>query len=769
MNQKATRLWQAISTPLAAAFFFVAVCLCSGTVIRRTSVLLVMLTLSAAFLFYSRLRDRVGVPLLALGLVVIAGGLSNLYAVSGKFALFEFLKLLCAFCLTLLLLAFTGERKPDRRIASILAGCTAIAGVVSIDLLSTRWISTPVLAFLNGLGCGIDGSDWVEEGVRMIGIFVTPNVFAGCAGIGVLLSLGLAATARGKVERPAQLACLFVNALSFVLVFSMGASGSIAAAFVAYLLLARREDRIDRLLLMVETLALTLLAAFPISQTSFSAWTGVQPAPLLCLIAGATLLCVLDAFVGRRVAALLRGQEKAVLAVMLGTLAALALFIAAAFRLTGGASLEAGETLRRAAYPEPGAYTVEAGSEGELSIYIESQNRAETQMHTSTELYNGPLDGAAFTVPEGSEVVYFTFTAGTDARLERAGYQGANGSGSIPLRYRLLPGFIANRLQGLRANENAIQRLAFFEDAMKLFWRSPLIGQGLGAFSNGRYSVQSFNYGTLYVHNHYIQTLDETGIIGLALFVGMFVIAALAVWRSRRQNELAPALGAALVFMAGHAAVEVVFSIYCYLPIAFGVFGLISLSCGSAIPSPLDRQKVRAGLLLGCSGLIGVFMVLLGGNIAALQIANGEGGLSKYEEAAMLDRFEWADHLLAYVMGSLEPGADEEVRQKADGYALRLAKLDSNIIPMCLTEYYLRTGRPEQALEMAKQYVNYLSAYDTAWQIAFDLLEQYAWDTPEYRAGVLEIAGMLDDWNAEHLGDLTLTEKNLAFIASMSD
>ena len=47
----------------------------------------------------------------------------------------------------------------------------------------------------------------------------------------------------------------YINALSFLLAFSMGASGMIALAFLAYLLLEKADRRPALLLLMVETLS----------------------------------------------------------------------------------------------------------------------------------------------------------------------------------------------------------------------------------------------------------------------------------------------------------------------------------------------------------------------------------------------------------------------------------------------------------------------------------------------------------------------------------
>ena len=241
------------------ALFFLAVCLCAAPTAKSTTALLMLLALCAVFLFYERLRDRLTPPVLTLALFVLIEGLSNLYAVSGKYALNEFLKLLSAFCLALLILALAGTEEPERRAASVLEGCCAIAGLVSVDLISTRWISTPVLAILNQLTPQYAETPAVEEGVRILSLFREPNPFAGIMGIGVLLSLGLAATSEKTRARAAHLACLSVNSLAFVLAFSMGACAMILPAFLALLVLTPKERRIEALILMVETLTVTLL------------------------------------------------------------------------------------------------------------------------------------------------------------------------------------------------------------------------------------------------------------------------------------------------------------------------------------------------------------------------------------------------------------------------------------------------------------------------------------------------------------------------------
>ena len=607
---------KAVLVLLAAVLYFLAVCLTSATTGKMAGMALSVLSLALVFLFFSRLRDRIGVPLLLLAAVVLMDGISTFYAVSGKFALYEFLKVLSAFCLTLLLLAAAPEGEPGRWIASVLEGFGALAGVVSIDLLSTRWLSGSVVWVLGQFTPDYAALDGVEAGVRMTSLFVNPNVFAGVAGLGVLLSLGLARSSGTVGERRVHLVCLYVNALSFLLAFSMGASGAIALAFLVYLVLEQRQARRVRLLvLMVETLVLTAISAAAVSVTSFQAWEGVQPVPLLCTVLGAAALCAVADTLGVRLAARLDGSAKGTVLLTGGLLAALAAFVLLAFNWTGPETLSAGGALRRAAYPEPGTYSLEVQGDGAVFVNIESQNQQQTMMHTSTVLYDGPAEGAAFTVPDGSLVVYFNFSAPDGAHLETAAYSGQAGSGEVPLGYKLLPGFMANRLQGLFANENAIQRLVFFSDGMKIFRRSPVVGLGLGAFENGVKSVQSFYYETKYAHNHYIQTLAETGLVGLALFLGLLVVGQYQKQREKLNSGLTFAVAVACM-----AAAEL-------LNTDYGAAGIIFILLFYAL---YERTVLKQAAFVGMNFLLYGFSVQIYAGFAALPMLlyNGKRGPS---------------------------------------------------------------------------------------------------------------------------------------------
>lgn len=790
---------------LGGLLYFIALCLCGPSSIKGLAgwlicggiVAAVILLVSA--LSRSPLQDRLSAPVILMVLICLMGGISTFYAVSGKFALYEFLKPLCSLCLVLLLLVLCRGDDPGRSVAQVLATASALAGLTSIDLLSTRLVSGGILGFLGAFTTDYADLAGVEPGVRMTGIFDNPNIFAGVVGLGVLLSLALTVrdASAPEGERPPRwvqvfhVSLLYINSLAFVLAFSMGASGAIALAFLVYLLLETPQRRPALLVLMMETLLLAALAAAIISAVAFQSWSGFQPAPLLLVVLGTAGLWALDRFVGSRLAKKLKG--KVVLAVIAAVLAVLVVFVLVAYHWTGEVSLKSGQTLRRAIYPAPGEYSLSVMDDymddydSPVHVRIESQNQQQTMMHTSTVLYNGPAvipdspttaHSPSFTVPADSLVVYFNFTVQRDVRLYAAGCTGGPEVThySVPLGYPLLPGFIANRLQGLWANQNAIQRFVFFSDGMKLFQRSPVVGLGMGAFENGIRSVQSFDYETKYAHNHYIQTLVETGVIGLVLFVGLLATSAACVLLARRKKDdqgvptchpMVPALGAALVFMAAHAATEVVFSAYGYLPIAFGSFCLIGLCCGDALPflAQIKRGVKAAFWGVVTAGLL-IFGVLLLGNIMARSMVDENPTMDTLITAADTDVFEWADFALSYVNSamSMEGPMDAATQAQADRFSQRLAKVDSNTIPIYLAEYYFRTQRPEPGFQMIEKYLNYVSSHAEAWQTAFHILEAYDDGTPEYRQGVGRVAQMLEDWNRDNMGTITPDEQAQAYL-----
>lgn len=768
-----SKLLQKAAVPALAVILFFAVCLSSAATAKLTAVIFLAAAFIGGFLGFKQLRERFTLPMAALGLFVLMGGISTFYAVSGKFALAEFLKLLFSFSLAVFMLAAAPGRDaaPGRRIASVLECFTAIAGLVSIDMISTRLFSGAVTGLLS-----LFSSDYstdftgLEVGTRITSIFQNPNVFASVVGLGVILSLALVLSSETKRERSGHVICLYCNALSFLLVFSMGAIAFIAAAFLLYLLLELPARRASLFVLMVETLLLTVVSTALISVTSFEEWSGLQIIPILCAVVGAAALWAADRFVGQALGEKLASHGKLLAGMISGVLAAVVVFALLAYNLTGPATMATDARLRRSVYPAPGEYTIHAQIDGHATVMVLTQNEHDTMMHTETLLYSGKVDGATFTVPEDSMVLHLVFASYMDTTLESVELVGPE-TVSVPLGYKLLPSFIANRLQGLFANENAIQRAVFFEDGMKLFRLNPVFGRGLGSYENGIKSVQSFFYETKYTHNHYIQTLTETGIVGLVTFVIMLGTAAAAVWFDRRKKDachpLTPALGAALLFMAGHAATEVIFSFYAYLPMAFSVIALIALCCGQSIPLPEKLgENIKKWSVIGCAALAAVFAVFLFGNISANMTVKSARTMDNLEKAAASDQFEYADHMLAYVLNAEKFRDDAHIQDTAAEYAKELAELDSNSIPIYLSAYYFGYGQVEDALLMIEKHLRYSASDPKAWEDAMKILQmnfRYI-GTPEYDNGVRRIVAFYNEWNENNIGTITLSDTAQGFL-----
>ena len=755
---------------LFGVLFFYVVCLGCSDTIKPTVMVVAVFTLLVIAVRFKTLCERISLPFIALTLYVIMNGVSTFYAVSGKFALREFLKVFLAYLLAVVFLATSpnNEKNIGKRIATVLAVCAAIMSLVSIDLISTRWISGAVIWVLRQFTDAYEGLTGVLKNSRITSLFNNSNVFAGVSGLGLLLSIGLAHNAKEtKRERSFYITLAYINLLAFILAMSMGAIFFMALALVGFLAIEQQKKRIHLLLLLLEIFVFAGISTALISKTSFDVWTHPRFVPICCVIVGSAAVCFIDAQQRKRITIRETPGTKKLVWIPIAFVALVAIYAVAAWNLTIGVTVSPGEVFRRTIYPDPGTYTLKLQSDGgPIHVVIWSQNQQDILLYHDNHLYSGDYTNEdeseiVFTVPDDTKVVYFQFTMDQETYIQSA-YCGRY---KIPLRYALLPEFAANRIQGLFANQNSARRTVYFRDGQKLFRRSPIIGLGMGGFENGIKSVQSIYYETKYAHNHYFQTMLETGLIGLILFLFLLITSASAIWKSRKTQTFSSALGAVLLFIAGQAIHDIILSSYAYLPLAYGGFVLINLCCGKPLTKPkLSRPAKMAFVGIAASCMI-VFCAFLSGNLAAVYYMNHNPSMQTLTRCIELDKFEWADYALSYVVNTNGDNVNHYVRQQADIYAERLAKEDSNVIPLYLAEYYFGSDRSEQAIDMIEKYVDYVSSDQSAWQRAFDMLQTYDDGSELYHERVLMIKEKLDTWNRENLGSITLNDDTQAYIA----
>jgi hypothetical protein len=721
---------------------------------------------------------------LSFSAYVVWAGISTLYAASGKFAIFEFSKLLVAFCVFLAVLFLTDPSETGfKRISYIFAYVGCFFGIVSVDAASSGFIANIFRAFIRPFTQLYDSRGAFEQGVRITGILGNPNTYAGFMALAVLLSLYLVTRAAGKKECRVAASLLAINSLSYLLAFSMGSLFVFLIACLAMVGISEKGKRVSLFILMLETAVLAFLFAF-LSMAGLGKTGAVSFIPLAALILNAVGLYLLDGRLRQAVADRLNANVKLLLSAVLVIVILIAGYTIAALQISGSMNLNANETVMRAIYVPGGDYTLGAESSAPVNIRIESQNRYDLMRHTSTLLFSGTNEQAIpFSVPEDSEIVLVNFSSSIDdTAITKASYSGAE-SGSVHLNYPLLPDIIANRIQNLFANENAVQRVIFFEDGLKLFSKSPIIGRGLGGFENGVYSVQDFYYETKYAHNHYIQALSDLGLVGLILFLAVLAFSVIPIIRSKKRALslfAIPVLSACVVQIFGQAAADATWSTGVFLGFAAAILALITIFCSTpvSVKKAPATGRLRMAVKVLLAVFTGVFILLLFGNLYAQTHAKaGVKSFDDIERLILLDRFEYNDYKVSYIVNAPKSD-DQDVLAKANVYAEELMRVESNSIAPYVMAYDFETYQDYDAFEAAKSGIKHAASNPGMWTRIFDICEEYidpvgpntddAADrlrTPKYYVkSVVELYNALLERNEHSLDKITLSPYNEAFI-----
>ncbi|WP_312938558.1 O-antigen ligase family protein [Oscillibacter sp.] len=755
--------------------------------------------LTAALLRKRPIAPGLGFLFLAVTLYVLWAGISCFRSPYPVLALKEFVKILAGFLLFLLAVFTAGSGKnAGRNAISAVSAISALFSFLSIDLVSTHWFSGVFRAIVETFTQDYSVNSGLETGTRINSLLADGNTFASVTGLGVLLALGLVLSSHGR-ERAFHTVCLFLSALGFVLAFSLGAVGFIAAAFVLFLLAVPKGEKLSAAVLMVETLVVTMLGVVAVYVSVFDGTKQFSLIPLLAALVGSTGLAALDGFLSQKICTTLSRHRVLSLGAAAALLLCGAVYGVLAFRLTGPATLAPGEVLNRAADLSAGAYTLSTASSGNTVVHVTAQNETDLILHTSTVLYDGVSDGAAFTVPEGTEAVWFAVSLPEGGTVEQLSYTGSE-DGSLKLHYRLLPGFMANRLQGLWANQNSVQRTEFWRDGLRIWEKSPLLGEGLGAVEAGLYSVARFEYQSRYVHNHYVQTLADAGIIGLVLFAGVLASSfGTALAGRKRGAPLAPALFAATGFASLQAVNQAAFSLSSFLSLMFCIWAGISVHCTQTAPGAAKAPAMEAAVAVesrakrsaakpnignvqlppskgwtACKALLlsalAITTVWSGLLLNHLRVDNdmmfGQGTVfQRLDRAIRSDPFSRQDSTQAYIYYS-DQSDDESVQNQAGLYASTYTR-PGNTDPDFLAEYFFDHHIPQSAFTSLSRHLAFNRARTGAWQYALTLLAEQDDGTPEFRELSLGIAAQLQAANNYLLQPITLYGRAQTYLDSL--
>ena len=725
---------------------------------------------------YARFRGRLGIPVLGFLAFLILCGAASLYTSFGAYAYGEYAKLLASGALGLLLLA----RGREQNAGGLLFGFSAVCGVIGllcIDAGCRGPLFRGFASFMEGLGDAAYQSldQAAYTGARFDGIYNDANLTGSLMALAVLVGLYLIRTGRKPWERFAACFLTGLSAVAFFTAMSRGAILCFGATLLAYLLIAGKEERLG----LFFTMAAMGISMVVFGVVSTSLLAGGSFWGTLAALPSGVLLWLLNEFPARKAASALAGHGKLLAGVLGGGIAAgiaavvLALTLTEPFVFTEssflyrGADVEGGETY---------TFSGDWDKSSEITVLVYGSTR-EQELTSVTETYhNGPLEEASFTVPEdvGHVLMQFRGPAGLELRQVSL----SDGT-EIPMAYTLLPDNIANRLQkNIFEDSSFLLRLQYDVDGWTLFKESPLAGHGLGATEGLLTSVQPFFYESLYLHNHLLQVMDETGLLGLAAFLAFILGTAVLLVRQLRKarTPLAAMLLACLVMMNLHGLMEISFSVQMFQCAAFFLLLLPTVCYGTYTEG---RKRRAAGIVvLVVSDLwLVISVALLGGSLLA-QKEYRELDAAGMTTGSFIETLERLDRMDAYNDQSYKVNLMGNALQAGgisnEGTAARCARelRESGEFDSCYyvaAYYYLPLGQLENFFDVLQEGLLQERSNSEAWNSAMNLcIQAFSQIDPAkadtFAEGVRGIGEAMDRANAYLLVPVALTEENAALL-----
>ena len=725
---------------------------------------------------YARFRGRLGIPVLGFLAFLILCGAASLYTSFGAYAYGEYAKLLASGALGLLLLA----RGREQNAGGLLFGFSAVCGVIGllcIDAGCRGPLFRGFASFMEGLGDAAYQSldQATYTGARFDGIYNDANLTGSLMALAVLVGLYLIRTGRKPWERFAACFLTGLSAVAFFTAMSRGAILCFGATLLAYLLIAGKEERLG----LFFTMAAMGISMVVFGVVSTSLLAGGSFWGTLAALPSGVLLWLLNEFPARKAASALAGHGKLLAGVLGGGIAAgiaavvLALTLTEPFVFTEsnflyrGADVEGGETY---------TFSGDWDKSSEITVLVYGSTREQELTSATETYYNGPLEEASFTVPEdvGHVLMQFRGPAGLELRQVSL----SDGT-EIPMAYTLLPDNIANRLQkNIFEDSSFLLRLQYDIDGWTLFKESPLAGHGLGATEGLLTSVQPFFYESLYLHNHLLQVMDETGLLGLAAFLAFILGTAVLLVRQLRKarTPLAAMLLACLVMMNLHGLMEISFSVQMFQCAAFFLLLLPTVCYGTYTEG---RKRRAAGIVvLVVSDLwLVISVALLGGSLLA-QKEYRELDAAGMTTGSFIETLERLDRMDAYNDQSYKVNLMGNALQAGgisnEGTAARCARelRETGEFDSCYyvaAYYYLPLGQLENFFDVLQEGLLQERSNSEAWNSAMNLcIQAFSQIDPAeadtFAEGVRGIGEAMDRANAYLLVPVALTEENAALL-----
>lgn len=723
----------------------------------------------------SRFEQRLSVPVLGLLGFAIIYGAAAIYTPFDVSGMKEFYKLLAAFSLAVILLA-RFERKHVPGLLWGGASVSTVIALVSLDMSCGQTLFGPFNALMNALGTDYTSALPEYLSARVNGLYNDANVTACLFSLALFTALYLLKDSTCIWRRLAASLLAGVSAVSLLLTGSRGALLCFAVACLVWLV-AERVNRVSLFLLLVETALAMVVAAAPASSMVAR---GNETAVMLCLLSG-LILFVLDVLAGRRLEPVLSAHKKAAQAAV-GVVAVIcAVYGVAAMTVKGPYTFDStGQVARQADLPA-GTYTLTAPLDENVRVTLVGQTAYEKLRDQYETLYDSISGETEFTVPEELMMTRWQLYAPDGTVLEAVELSDGQ---RFQLGYPLLPAFIADRLL-LGMGSSFTLRVEYDKDTWKIFSTAPLLGHGLGSTENLGRSVQSFQYESKYAHNHLLQAMADTGIVG-TVFSLAFVLGSawLCLQAIRKEKDgLAAALLASWVMMNLHSLMEINFSVRGFKCFAYVLLTLPVLLYARPLLAGETGKTRKQAKTVGILVTVGyaLYLAVFGGLLESARMTD-----RKAENFQTSNVYEYLDFLRGCVRGNV---FDHDSYQRS--YVANAVQLNDRAYNGDLMKYVKQlrsSGTYENDSALARYYylprqewdelfdcslegIRQVRSSPDGWNLQMDFYREEvlpamgADNVSAFVDGVLALGGALDAMNAEgRLEPVALNETNQAFL-----
>ncbi|MGV8145859.1 MAG: O-antigen ligase family protein [Alkaliphilus sp.] len=282
----------------------------------------------------------------------------------------------------------------------------------------------------------------------------------------------------------------------------------------------------------------------------------------------------------------------------------------------------------------------------------------------------------------------------------------------LPLKYTHIPESLVGRINSIEVeNDSARTRIDYIITGVSMFRSSPIIGAGGGAWKAQFSKYQNEPFFSTQAHNHYIQTLVETGAFGIML---IFMLIALLLYKlvlaALKKNTMQISIITGLLALLAHSALDFNFSFLSIALIFWALLGTIqSYDDNTRLKLPRFILSPICALLLAVPLLIFTISLYSGHNhgIKAVQAAeerNFESATEYFEIAVRRDPFQNTFRVdLGHMMRqkAVQLGQEDILLASEEHYlkALRLAPTNALMFQQA-TSYFMAVGQFAKAIEL---------------------------------------------------------------------